>query len=255
MREPARLVYLSDRFAAIAKPAGLSLATPRRAPGEAAERLVAALPAAERAGLAGRELFLVHRLDVSTSGLVLVALDAGMHRDLVAAFGRRAVSKLYLALVWGRPRPRAGRWEVALSPDRADRRRMRADPAGRPATTDWWTVGAAAHVALVALWPRTGRTHQLRVHLAAAGHPVVGDDLYGGPRHRGVRDRALAAALDPGRSLLHAWRLEAPALAPARFEAPLPNDFAAALAAAGLPLAPALELWHSPPNFSPGMSK
>ena len=255
MNAPARLVHLGDRFAVIAKPAGLSLATPKRAPAEAAGRLVAALPADEREALADRELHLVHRLDVSTSGLVLVALDAGMHRELVGAFARRAVTKLYLALVWGRPRPRAGRWEVALAPDRADRRRMRADPQGRPAATEWWTVAAAAHVALVALWPRTGRTHQLRVHLAAAGHPVVGDDLYGGPRHRGVRDRALAAALDPGRSLLHAWRLEVPELAPSRFEASVPADFRAALAAAGLPLAPAAELWQAPGNFSPGMSK
>lgn len=252
---PARLVYLGDRFAAISKPAGLSLATPKRAPGEAAERLVLALPPGERDMLAGRELHLVHRLDVSTSGLVLVALDAEMHRELVGAFARRAVTKLYLALVWGGPRPRAGRWEIALAPDRTDRRRMRADPAGRPATTDWWTVAAAAHVALVALWPRTGRTHQLRVHLAAAGHPVVGDDLYGGPRHRGLRDRALAAALDPRRSLLHAWRLEIPELAPSRFEAPVPADLRAALAASGLPLAPADELWQAPGNLSPGMSK
>lgn len=255
MREAARLVHLGDRFAVIAKPAGLSLATPKRAPGQAVLRLVAALPRAERALLEGRELHLVHRLDVSTSGLVLVALDPAMHRDLVGELGRRAVTKLYLALVWGRPRPRAGRWEVPLAPDRADRRRMRADPAGRPAVTDWLTVSAAPHVTLVALWPRTGRTHQLRVHLAAAGHPVVGDDLYGGPRHRGVRDRALAAALDPGRSLLHSWRLEVPGLDPCRFEAPIPADLAGALEAAALPLAPAAELWQAPGNFSPGMSK
>ena len=251
--EPARLVHLGDRFAVFAKPPGLSLATPRRAPDEAARRLVAALPDGERALLAGRELHQVHRLDVSTSGLVLVALDADSHRDLAGAFARRQVSKLYLAVVWGRPRPRAGRWQVALSPDRADRRRMRADPAGRPAATDWWVVAAAPYVALVALWPRTGRTHQLRVHLAAAGHPVVGDDLYGGPRHRGVRDRALAIALAAPRSLLHAGRLAVPGLEPSRVEAVLPGDFAAALAAAGLPLAPAHELWQAPPNLSLSM--
>jgi RluA family pseudouridine synthase len=249
MTAPARLVHLGDRFAVLDKPAGLSLATPRREPGAAAARLVAALPPAERELLAARELHLVHRLDLSTSGLVLIALDADSHRELAGRFARREVTKLYAALVWGHPRPHEGRWEAALGPDREDRRRMRVDAAGRPAVTDWLVLAAAPHVAWVALWPRSGRTHQLRVHLAAAGHPVVGDDLYGGPRHRAVRERALAAALDPGRSLLHAWRLEVPGLEPSRFEAPLPFDLRMALAAAGIPLAPAQELWHPPRKF------
>lgn len=254
MNPATRLVHLGDRFAVLDKPAGLSLATPRHAPDAAAARLVAALPEADRAALAARELHLVHRLDVSTSGLVVVALDAESHRDLAGCFARREVTKLYVALVWGHPRPRAGRWEVALGPDREDRRRMRVDPAGRLAVTDWLVLATARHVALVALWPRSGRTHQLRVHLAAAGHPVVGDDLYGGPRHHAVRERALAAALDPGRSLLHAWRLELSGLEPSRFEARLPADLVAALAASGLPLAPPDELWHPSENFIQGTS-
>jgi RluA family pseudouridine synthase len=242
----ARTVYLADRFAVLDKPSGLSLATPRSEPGAAVARLIAALPAAERAPLEGRSPLLVHRLDLATSGLVLVALDADTHRDLARRFAERRVEKIYLALVWGRPRPRAGSWTQPLGPDRRDRRRMRVDPEGRPARSDWMVVDAARGVALVALWARTGRTHQLRVHLAAAGHAVVGDDLYGGPRHRGVREPALAAALDPGRCLLHAWRLELPGLEPSRFEAPPPADLTAALAAAGLSLAPARDLWQSP---------
>ena len=98
----------------------------------------------------------------------------------------------------------------------------------------------AAHVALLELTPRTGRTHQLRVHLAAAGHPIVGDDLYGGPRELGVRSPALRAALAPGRSILHAFRLKIARLEPESFEAPLPADFAAALAACRIPLDAAL---------------
>jgi len=245
------VVHLGDRFAALDKPAGLSLATPPSAPADqAARRLVAALPAGEREVLAPRELRLVHRLDAPTSGLVLIALDAEIHRELATAFAERRVTKLYLALVWGKPRPRRGSFRSALGPDRADRRRMRPDPHGRAARTDYLVVDAAAHVALVALWPRTGRTHQLRVHLAAAGHPIVGDDLYGGPRHRGVRDAALRSALDPGRALLHAWRLEVPGLEPARFEAPPPDDFRGALAATGLSLAGASDLWQAPPQSS-----
>jgi 23S rRNA-/tRNA-specific pseudouridylate synthase len=93
-------------------------------------------------------------------------------------------------------------------------------------------------VALVRLAPATGRTHQLRVHLAHAGHPIVGDDLYGGPRHRAVRDAALRILLDPGRPLLHAWRLHLPetALSPELIvSAPLPADLAAVLAALAIP--------------------
>jgi 23S rRNA pseudouridine1911/1915/1917 synthase len=244
---PARLIHLGDRFAVLDKPPGLSLATPRSEPLDAAaRRLVAALPAAEGAALAGRELRLVHRLDAPTSGLVVVALDEEMHRELARAFAERRVAKVYLALVWGRPRPRQGSFRAPLGPDRKDRRRMRVDGAGRAARSDYRVLAGAPHVALVALWPRTGRTHQLRVHLAAAGHPIVGDDLYGGPRQRAVRDAALRRALTPARALLHAWRLELPGLEPARFAAPPPADFAAALAAAGLALAPSDELWHAP---------
>ena len=242
----ARIVHLGDRFAVLDKPPGLSLATPRRAGDAAARRLVAALPEEERSMLAGRELHLVHRLDEPTSGLVLVALDAEMHRELVTELAARRISKVYLALVWGRPRPRRGAWTAPLGPDRGDRRKMRVDPTGRAATTDWLVVAHAPHVSLVALWPRTGRTHQLRVHLAAAGHPIVGDDFYGGPRERAIHDRALRKSLEVGRALLHAWRLEVPSLEPSRFEAPLPADLRAAAASAGLSLEGLDELWQSP---------
>jgi 23S rRNA pseudouridine1911/1915/1917 synthase len=232
----AHLVYLADRFAAIDKPAGLSLRTPKSAPHEAARRLVDALPAADRAALAGREPRLVHRLDESTSGLVLVALDEEMHRELLRRYAEKETDKRYLAIVWGHPRPGEGSFESPLGPDRRDRRKMKVDPGGSAARSDYRVRARAPHVALVELRPRTGRTHQLRVHLAGAGHPVVGDDLYGGPRERAVRNPKLREALAPGRSLLHAWTLELPGLEPSRFTAPPPADFRAAAAAAGLPL-------------------
>lgn len=214
----------------------MSLATPARDPGAAAARLRACLAPADRTDLEGRDLLLVHRLDVGTTGLLLVALDEDAHRALADRFARRAVEKTYLALVWGRPRPGSGEWSLALAPDRADRRRMKVDPAGRPAVTGYRVLAARHAVALVELQARTGRTHQLRVHLAAQGHPIVGDDLYGGPRHRGVHEPELRRALDPGRPLLHAWKLRLPGETPEIFEAPLPADFRRALAAAGLPL-------------------
>lgn len=196
--ERASVLHSDERLVALAKPPGVSLATPRREPHAAVLRLVAALDEAERAlhGLDVGTLLLVHRLDVGTSGVVLLARDRDTHRELAAAFAARRVEKTYLALVWGR------------------------------------------HVTLLRLTPLTGRTHQLRVHLAGAGHPIVGDDLYGGPRHRGVSNAALRSALDPGRPLLHAWRLCLPAsrtTAELTVTAPLPADLRAALAGAGIP--------------------
>jgi RluA family pseudouridine synthase len=236
----AAVLHSDERLVALAKPPGVSLATPRREPHAAVTRLLAALSEAERAlhGLDVDNLLLVHRLDVGTSGVVLLARGGDAHRELVAAFVSRQVEKTYLALVWGRPRPPRGRIEEPLAPDRRDRRRMRIDAAGRAASTTYETLARGPQVSLLRLTPLTGRTHQLRVHLAGAGHPIVGDDLYGGPRHRGVRDPALRRALDPGRPLLHAWRLRLP---PARttaeliVTAPLPADLCAALAAAGIP--------------------
>ncbi len=236
-RLPASLIYFGDRFAAIDKPAGLSLRTSRADPHGAARALVEALRFRERALFEGRDPQLVHRLDESTSGVVLVALDVDIHRQLVTRFAERKAVKSYLALVWGHPRPATGSWEERLGPDKKDRRRMKVDPEGRSALTEYRTIAQAPHVAFLELTPKTGRTHQLRVHLAAAGHPIVGDDLYGGPREHGVRAPALRAALAPGRSLLHAFRLSIPGLEPESFEAPMPADFAAALAACRLPLA------------------
>jgi 23S rRNA pseudouridine1911/1915/1917 synthase len=236
----ATIVYAGDRLVVLDKPAGVSLATRRVEPHAAVARLLAALPGAERLGhgLAPENLLLVHRLDVGTSGLVVLARDPEAHRDLVRAFTERRVARLYLALVWGRPRPQRGTWEWPLGPDRSDRRRMRVEAGGRRAVTGFELIARAPHVSLLRLSPSTGRTHQLRVHLAHAGHPIVGDDLYGGPRHRGVRDGALRSILAPSHPFLHAWVLHLPPT-PSTPElvltAPLPADFAAALDTLGMP--------------------
>jgi len=237
--ERATIVYADERLVALDKPSGASLATRRAEPHAAVQRLLEAVPSAERSawGLAAEDLWLVHRLDVGTSGLVLLARDHEAHRELAAAFASRMVEKRYLALVWGHPRPAAGRWEAPLGPDRSDRRRMRVEPTGRPAATAYTTLARAPHVALLRVEPATGRTHQIRVHAAHAGHPIVGDDLYGGSRHRGVPDPGLRAALAPPHTLLHAWRLHLPATVatPELFlEAPPPPVFRAALERLGI---------------------
>lgn len=239
----ARVLYADERVVALAKPAGVSLATSRRDPGGAAQRLLGAVPEDELLayGLEAHTLHLVHRLDVGTSGVVLLARDRSSHRELVALFASKRAVKTYHALVWGCPRPREGTWEAPLGPDPRDRRRMRVDAGGRPAVTRYRVVGRGRYVSLVELAPRTGRTHQLRVHLAHVGHPIVGDDLYGGPRHRGVREPALRLALDLRRPLLHASRLHLPATRSTPeliITADLPTDFAAAAAAVGIVFPP-----------------
>ncbi len=235
----ARVLYADARIVAIDKPAGLSLATRRAEPGAAVARLVAALATHERDehALMSDVLLLVHRLDVGTSGIVLLARDEDAHRALVRAFSERRVAKTYLALAWGHPRPPEGRWSWPLGPDRRNRRRMLVSDGGRPSVTDYTVEARAAHVSLLRLAPATGRTHQLRVHLAHAGHPIVGDDLYGGPRHRAVREPGLRRLLDPGRPLLHAWRVHLPdtdASTELILAAPIPADFDAALAGLGI---------------------
>lgn len=175
---------------------------------------------------------LVHRLDKDTSGLLLVAKTRAAHAGLARALQRRQVRKEYLAVAEGRPETRRGRVELAIARDAADPKRRVAGAVGRPSVTDWELLGdgalAARPVALLVCRPLTGRTHQIRVHLAAAGLPLVGDPLYG--------DDAPGRVPFP-RQALHAWRL---ALAhpvtgaELRLEAPPPADLATLLAAARL---------------------
>jgi 23S rRNA pseudouridine1911/1915/1917 synthase len=228
MEMRASLIYLDERLAVINKAPGLSLATPRADLHAAARRLIESLPKEESFSLETGPLWLVHRLDVGTTGLVLVARDERTHRELSQQLSKRLIHKTYLALVWGHPRPSAGSYQWPIGPDRRDRRRMRVDASGQPAVTDYRVVAKAPHVALLELRPKTGRTHQLRVHLSRAGHWIVGDDLYGGARHRGVKQPAVQALLNPPHLLLHAWRLELPessTMSARRFEAPLPRHF------------------------------
>jgi 23S rRNA pseudouridine1911/1915/1917 synthase len=236
--EGARAVLFDAAgIVALNKPAGVSLATRRSEPGAAVARLLGVVPSADRIAhnLVGEELLLVHRLDVGTTGLVLLARDAETHRTLASALAERRVEKSYLALVWGRPRPSRGEWSWPLAPDRRDRRRMCVATDGRHAASGYEVIGGRRPVSLLLLRPHTGRTHQLRVHSAQAGHPIVGDDLYGGPRHRGVREAEVRAVLQPTHPLLHAWRLRL-RLADDELEivAPLPADFSATLDAVGL---------------------
>jgi 23S rRNA pseudouridine1911/1915/1917 synthase len=148
---------------------------------------------------------IVHRLDRGTSGAMVAARNDVAHRLLAEQFRSRAVSKTYVALLHGRMSRDAGTIERPISRDPQRRTRMTARLGhGRAAQTDWRVLLRLGNLSLIEAEPRTGRTHQIRAHFAAAGHPLVGDTLYGAPR----QVRAGGASLNPlGRVFLHAARL------------------------------------------------
>lgn len=178
---------------------------------------------------------IVHRLDKDTSGVILVAKNDPAHRNLQTQFKNREVEKTYLALVYGGLTPERGEINAAVGRDPRDRKRMGVVPAsqGRPATTRYETLAVyrlpatGERLSLLACRPLTGRTHQIRVHLAHIHHPIVGDAVYG-PR----RKLPFAAPAGGPRQFLHAQRLRFRLPSSGQmveFTAPLPSDLQAVL--------------------------
>lgn len=178
---------------------------------------------------------IVHRLDRGTSGCLVVAKTRPAQEKLSAQFKDRTVEKRYEAIAWG-ALPERGLWDSAIGRDRTNRKKMssRSDQA-RPALTGFERLEAFGHAVHVGLSPKTGRTHQLRVHLAENGNPIVGDATYGGRVGKRALQEPLRARLERlDRPLLHAARLAfAHPVTGERmaFTAPLPEDFRQCLAA------------------------
>ena len=176
---------------------------------------------------------LVHRLDKDTSGLIVVAKTAMAHAALVAQFQAHTITKIYQALVWGRLPEVEGRIEKKVGRHPTARQKMSVHARrGKRALTFWRVIQEfPGPLTLVELTPQTGRTHQLRVHLASEGHPVLGDPAYGGGVSR-LAGHPKLLGLKPlvHRQLLHAWRLGVthPRTGETMtWETPLPQDFQA----------------------------
>lgn len=190
------ILYEDDDLIVLEKPAGLVV---HPAPGNPDRTLVNALLAHCGQSLAGiggvRRPGIVHRLDKDTSGVMVAAKTERAYRALQAQFAERTIERDYLALVWGVPRPPAGEIRGAIGRHPRQRKKMAVvKSGGKPALTRYRVIetygGGLASLLRCRLG--TGRTHQIRVHLANRGHPVIGDPLYGGPPRRlppALRDR------------------------------------------------------------------
>jgi 23S rRNA pseudouridine1911/1915/1917 synthase len=190
------VVYEDEDLAVINKPAGMVV---HPAPGHYTGTLVNALLGRggswSAVGGSARP-GIVHRLDKGTSGLIVVARNDVSHRALSLQLKDRSLSRTYLAIVRGRLKEEAGELEGPIGRDPKERKRMAVVGGGRFARTRYQVVDRGRGHTLLRCDLDTGRTHQIRVHLAALGHPIAGDAEYGGRK-----------AGDPARPMLHAWRL------------------------------------------------
>ncbi len=181
---PLDILYQDSDIIVINKPAGLVV---HPAAGHPSGTLVNALlhHCPDLAGIGGeRRPGIVHRLDKDTSGAMVAAKNERAMAGLVAQFKARQVEKYYFAFVWGKPNPPAGSIASLIGRHATDRKRMSASPrSGRPALTHYTTLEDFGNLTLLRIQITTGRTHQIRVHMAHRGHPVVGDRQYG-PRSR-----------------------------------------------------------------------
>jgi 23S rRNA pseudouridine1911/1915/1917 synthase len=226
---PLAVLFEDESLLVIDKPAGMVV---HPAPGHPGGTLVNALLAycPELAESGDERPGIVHRLDRDTSGLILVAKSEKARRALQRQFEQRQVDKAYLALLDGHLQPAYGRIEAAIARDPQHRQRMAVLPGGREAITEYHVLEHFAHdlgpaagvYSLVEAEPRTGRTHQIRVHFASIGYPVVADAVYGRRKSR----------LPLPRQFLHASRLgfkHPNSGQRLNLEAPLPPDLAAVL--------------------------
>jgi 23S rRNA pseudouridine1911/1915/1917 synthase len=223
---PLSIVHEDEHLLVVDKPAGMVV---HPAPGNWSGTLVNALlgRGSLPSGTGEERPGIVHRIDKETSGLLLVARTEQAHRSLSAAIAARKIVRRYAAMTWGHLDRDELAVEKPLARDPRDRRKMAVVKTGKAARTTLVRLARFDSVDLLRAHLHTGRTHQIRVHLASIGHPVIGDDTYGGGGGRKV------VALPPKRHFLHAaWlRFRHPVTgADVDLRSPLPPDLRTALA-------------------------
>ena len=187
--DPPEILHHDHEILVVNKPAGL-LSVPGKGP-ELADCLIA------RLAQAFPQVLLVHRLDRDTSGVMVFALTPHAQRHLGLQFEKRMMKKAYVARVWGHMADKTGTVDAPIGVDWPNRPRQMIDPeGGRAAQTDWRVIRQEGDTTRVRLFAKTGRSHQLRVHMLSLGHPILGDSLY-----------ATGAALAAPRLMLHAESL------------------------------------------------
>jgi 23S rRNA pseudouridine1911/1915/1917 synthase len=237
---PLEVLYEDEHLLAVNKAAGMVVHPTYKHP---AGTLVNAVLGRARSWPPGQRPSVVGRLDKLTSGIVVVAKTAAAHAALQRVLASPQSDKVYLAVVYGLVRPPRGEMAYRLTHREGDRRRTIVSDRGAYCLTQFERVGfvAAPRGGLSLLRCRlvTGRRHQIRVHLAARGWPLVGDPVYGEPRWADIDEPVLAQALHAfPRQALHAWRIvmtHPVTRYRLRLEAPVPNDLQALLAVSGLP--------------------
>ena len=231
---PIDVVYEDDTLVVVNKPAGLVVHPAAGTPsGTLANALTYHFQQLPDRG-AGVRPGIVHRLDRDTSGLLVVAKTEGALENLSDQFRDRTVFKSYVALVHGRVSPDSGKIDQPLARDRSNRTRMAVVRGGRNALTLYRVRRSFDRFTLLDVELKTGRTHQIRVHLAWIKHPVVGDETYGGGRDNTIQDPRLRAQVrNLNRHFLHAEKLaftHPKTKEVAKFESSLPDDLSALLA-------------------------
>lgn len=228
---PLDILYEDDDLLALNKPAGLSV---HPGAGRSHGTVVQALlwHCRDLSGIGGvQRPGIVHRLDRATSGVLVVAKHDAAHLGLSGQFARREVEKEYLAVVYGHPAKASLRIETPYGRHPTDRKRFSGRGGTRRAITEYTVQSFGPELSVLTVRIHTGRTHQIRVHLAELGHPVVGDEIYGKGRSARLRDLTLRQFVrEMKRHALHAGRLclrHPMSDVPLSFEAPLPEDLSA----------------------------
>lgn len=241
-KQTVGIVYQDAQFIVADKPAGLRVIPDRWIPAlpNLRDLLIRRLPVLSSHEEAS--LWVVHRIDADTSGLVLFARSAEVHRRITLAFQNRQVKKTYLAIVKGQVKPEEGEIDLPLALHPRRKGRVRVHPDGKPSHTGYKVLEQFHRYALLEVYPRTGRMHQIRVHLQAIGHPLAVDPLYDGADKLGIRSLKYKVPVREeerdsyllSRLSLHAYQLRVihPISGdPMEWEAPPPKDFRALLKA------------------------